>query len=80
MFRSHTQRDMSFPAPAEKCSQAVPLIRADPRFLALSQYRTFIIIGNVRERDYEFREAVEAKPVDSGENLVVLTPDDDGVF
>lgn len=28
----------------------------------------------------EFCKKVEAKPVDSGENLVVLTPDDDGVF
>ncbi len=30
--------------------------------------------------DGQFRDAVEAKPVDSGENLVVLIPDDDGVF
>jgi hypothetical protein len=28
----------------------------------------------------KFRDEVEAKPVDSGENLVVLIPDDDGVF
>jgi hypothetical protein len=28
----------------------------------------------------EFRSRLEAKPVDSGENLVVLIPDDDGVF
>ena len=28
----------------------------------------------------QFRDRVEAKPVDSGENLIVLIPDDDGVF
>jgi hypothetical protein len=28
----------------------------------------------------QFRDEVEAKPVDSGENLIVLIPDDDGVF
>jgi hypothetical protein len=28
----------------------------------------------------QFRAEVEAKPVDSGENVVVLIPDDDGVF
>jgi hypothetical protein len=30
--------------------------------------------------DDEFRTVVEAKPVDSGENIVVLFPEDDGVF
>jgi hypothetical protein len=35
----------------------------------------------VREQDISlFEELVEAKRVDSGENLVVLIPDDDGVF
>jgi hypothetical protein len=35
----------------------------------------------VRETDMSlFEELAEAKPVDSGENLVVLIPDDDGVF
>ncbi len=35
----------------------------------------------VREQDAStFEELVEAKRVDSGENLVVLIPDDDGVF
>jgi hypothetical protein len=35
----------------------------------------------VREQDLStFEELVAAKPVDSGENLVVLIPDDDGVF
>ena len=35
----------------------------------------------VREQDIsQFEELVEAKRVDSGENLVVLIPDDDGVF
>ncbi len=34
----------------------------------------------VREQDISlFEELVEAKRVDSGENLVVLIPDDDGV-
>jgi hypothetical protein len=35
----------------------------------------------IREQDISlFEELVEAKRVDSGENLVVLIPDDDGVF
>lgn len=35
----------------------------------------------IRQQDLsEFQEKVEAKPVDSGENLVVLIPDDEGVF
>ena len=35
----------------------------------------------VREQDIpKFEELVEAKPVDSGENLAVLIPHDDGVF
>jgi hypothetical protein len=35
----------------------------------------------VAEREIpRFEELVEAKPVDSGENLVVLIPDDEGVF
>lgn len=35
----------------------------------------------IRDQDLvEFAEMVEAKPVDSGENVVVLIPDDDGVF
>jgi len=35
----------------------------------------------VRQQEVsKFEELVEAKPVDSGENIVVLIPDDDGVF
>lgn len=35
----------------------------------------------VREQELsKFEKLVEAKPVDSGENLVVLIPDDDGVY
>ncbi|MEI8289113.1 MAG: hypothetical protein WCH99_06535 [Verrucomicrobiota bacterium] len=35
----------------------------------------------VRQQDLaKFEELVEAKPVDSGENLVILIPDDEGVF
>ena len=35
----------------------------------------------VREREVaKFEELADAKPVDSGENLVALIPDDDGVF
>lgn len=35
----------------------------------------------VRERDLaRFEELTDAKPVDSGENMVVLIPDDEGVF
>jgi len=32
------------------------------------------------EAEEEFRKVTESKPVDSGENIVVLIPDDDGVF
>ena len=35
----------------------------------------------MRQQDLaRFEKLAEAKPVDSGENLVVLIPDDDGVF
>lgn len=35
----------------------------------------------VRQQEIcKFEEMVEAKPVDSGENIVLLIPDDDGVF
>jgi hypothetical protein len=35
----------------------------------------------IRDQDLaEFAEMVEAKPVDSGENVAVLIPDDDGIF
>jgi hypothetical protein len=35
----------------------------------------------VRQQDLsEFEEMVEAKPVDSGDNVVVLIPDDEGIF
>lgn len=42
------------------------------------QPKTWLFIG--AEWEDEFREAVEARTVDSGENFVVLVPDDDGVF
>lgn len=32
------------------------------------------------EREEKFREVTEAKPVDSGENIIVLVPEDAGVF
>ena len=42
------------------------------------QPRTWLFVG--AEWEDEFAAAVEAKPVDSGENLVVLIPEDSGVF
>ena len=42
------------------------------------QPKTWLIVG--AEWEDEFASAVEAKPVDSGENLVVLIPEDSGVF
>jgi hypothetical protein len=42
------------------------------------QPKTWLFVG--AEWEDEFRAEVEAKPVDSGENLAVLIPDDDGVF
>jgi hypothetical protein len=42
------------------------------------QPRAWLYLNPNLER--ELQSAVEAKPVDSGENLVVLIPDDAGVF
>ncbi len=42
------------------------------------QPKTWLFVG--AEWEDEFRNVAEAKIVDSGENLVVLIPDDDGVF
>lgn len=51
---------------------------ADVQAPAVRQPRTWLYLDpNVEQ---EFQSAVEAKPVDSGENLVVLKPDDAGVF
>jgi len=45
---------------------------------AVRQPRTWLYLD--RRFELEFQTAMEAKPVDSGENLVVLMPDDRGVF
>lgn len=51
---------------------------ADLQAPAVRQPRTWLYLDpNVEQK---FQAAVEAKPVDSGENLVVLIPDDAGVF
>lgn len=42
------------------------------------QLKSWLFVG--AEWEDEFRAEVEAKPVDSGENLVVLIPEDAGVF
>jgi len=42
------------------------------------QSKTWLYISS-QELDH-FKEIIEAKPVDSGENMVVLVPADDGVF
>lgn len=42
------------------------------------QPKTWLFIG--AEWEDKFRDVAEAKPVDSGENLVVLIPEDNGVF
>ena len=44
----------------------------------MRQTRTWLYVAPNAEA--EFQVAVEAKPVDSGENLVVLISDDSGVF
>jgi hypothetical protein len=51
---------------------------ADIQAPAVRQPRTWLYL-DVRWEP-EFQVALEAKPVDSGENLVVLIPDDRGVF
>lgn len=51
---------------------------ADVQAPAVRQPRTWLFLDPSVEQ--EFQSAVEAKPVDSGENLVVLIPDDAGVF
>jgi hypothetical protein len=51
---------------------------ADIQAPAVRQSRTWLYINPALES--EFQSAVEAKPVDSGENLIVLIADDGGVF
>lgn len=51
---------------------------ADLQAPAVRQPRTWLYLDPNIEQ--EFQSAVEAKPVDSGENLVVLIPEDRGVF
>lgn len=51
---------------------------ADLQAPAVRQARTWLYLDPNLER--EFQSAVDAKPVDSGENLVLLIPDDAGVF
>jgi hypothetical protein len=51
---------------------------ADLQAPAVRQPRTWLYVDPNIEQ--EFQSAVEAKSVDSGENLVVLFPDDAGVF
>jgi hypothetical protein len=51
---------------------------ADLQAPAVRQARTWLYLDPNIEQ--EFQSAVEAKSVDSGENLVVLIPDDRGVF
>ena len=51
---------------------------ADIQAPAVRQPRTWLYMNPALES--EFQAALEAKPVDSGENLVVLIPDDGGVF
>jgi hypothetical protein len=51
---------------------------ADLQAPAVRQPRTWLFLDPSVEQ--EFQSVVEAKPVDSGENLVVLIPDDAGVF
>ena len=51
---------------------------ADLQAPAVRQPRTWLYLDPNIEQ--EFQSVVEAKSVDSGENLVVLIPDDRGVF
>jgi hypothetical protein len=51
---------------------------ADIQAPAVRQPRTWLYLNPALES--EFQSALEAKPVDSGENLIVLIPDDGGVF
>jgi hypothetical protein len=51
---------------------------ADIQAPAVRQPRTWLYVNPSIER--EFASISEAKPVDSGENLMVLIPDDGGVF
>jgi hypothetical protein len=51
---------------------------ADLQAPTVRQPRTWLYLDPNTEQ--EFQSAAEAKPVDSGENLIVLIPDDAGVF
>jgi hypothetical protein len=50
---------------------------ADIQAPAVRQPRTWLYVNPGVER--EFASTIEAKPVDSGENLIVMIPDDNGV-
>jgi hypothetical protein len=51
---------------------------ADYQVPAVRQAKTWLYVSETLEA--EFRSRIEAKPVDSGENLVVLFPSDEGIF
>ena len=51
---------------------------ADIQAPHVRQAKTWLFVGE--EFEDKFCEVAEAKPVDSGENIIVLIPDDSGVF
>jgi hypothetical protein len=51
---------------------------ADYQAPSVRQAKTWLYLSEALEA--EFRSRLEAKPVDSGENLVVLFPSDEGIF
>lgn len=67
-FESHTGGHVAYAVYSAAAIQA-PNVR---------QPKTWLYVGSQFEE--QFRSIVEAKPVDSGENLVVLFPADDHVF
>lgn len=62
----------------EVCAAYAAFSAAEVQAPHVRQPKTWLY---VRESDLErFEKLLDAKPVDSGENLVVLVPEDDGVF
>ncbi len=60
------------------CAVYAAFSAADFQAPHVRQPKTWLFIA--AEQEEAFAQAIAAKPVDSGENLVVLVPDDNGVF
>lgn len=76
--RSLQERLWSFDPQAQGRLAYAAFSAADLQAPTVRQPRTWLYLASAVEQ--EFQSVVEAKPVDSGQNLIVLIPDDIGVF